>query len=435
MQIEHQCPQCGGVVTLEEADRLLLCSFCKAKLYIQTKDYFHYYFPPAPDINEEIIFIPYWRFRGMHFACRTSGIKISLMDKTFPAVPGNMLPPTLGLRPQSLKLKFTQTMERSIFLAPTLPFNETFVETKNRLSYEFVTIKDTKILNINGELSLSDVPEVRTELKEDRLYHEYFVAETLSVIYTPTFVRNNKLYDAILMRPISEAADPQLLASMATNVDWPLTFLPTLCPNCGWDLITERDSYVLPCNHCQTAWEASQGQLRSIPHMVARKDTLQQKTTLLPFWKIKAAITGINLASYGDLVKLANLPKVFKNEWNESDLAFWIPAFKISPPVFLRIAHLVTISNPSKELTTEFGNSAIYPASIPLAEAFDSLKGVITDIAVRKRDILPLLEEMTITPTDSLLVFIPFFDENYELVEPEMRCSIMKNALRWGKNL
>jgi hypothetical protein len=435
MQIEHQCPQCGGAVTLEETDRLLLCSFCKAKLYIQTKDFFRYYFPPAPDINEEIIFIPYWRFRGMHFACRTSGIKISLMDKTLPAVTGNMLPPTLGLRPQSLKLKFAQTMEGSIFLAPTLPFDETFVETKNRLSYEFVTIKDTKILNINGELSLSDVPEVRTELKEDRLYHEFFVAETLSIIYTPTFVRNNKLYDAILMRSLSETTDPQSLASGARNVDLPLTFLPTLCPNCGWNLITERDNCILPCNHCQMAWEASQGELRPIPYMIAGKDNRQQKTTLLPFWRIRAAITGIDLKSYGDLMRLANLPKMFKSEWNEQDLSFWIPAFKISPSLFLRTARLMTMANPSKELTSEFGNSAIYPASIPLTEALDSLKGVITDIAARKQDILPRLEEMTITPKDTLLVFIPFFDENYELVEPEIRCGIMKNALRWGKNL
>ncbi len=435
MQIEHQCPQCGGAVTLEETDRLLLCSFCKAKLYIQTKDFFRYYFPPAPDINEEIIFIPYWRFRGMHFACRTSGIKISLMDKTFPAVCDSRLPPTLGLRPQSLKLKFVQMMEGSIFLTPTLPFHETFVETKNRLSYELITTKDTTMINISEEGSLCEVADVRTELKEDRLYYEYFVAETLSLIYTPTFIRNNVLYDAILKRPISETTDLQPLASGSMNVDWPLTFLPTLCPNCGWDLITERDSCILPCNHCQMAWDASQGELRSIPYMVARKDNLQQKTTLLPFWRIKADITSMDLTSYGDLMKLANLPKVFKNEWNELDLYFWIPAFKISPSLFLRTAHVVTIANPSKELTTEFGNSAIYPANIPLTEALDSLKGVITDIAVRKQDILPRLEEMTITLTEGLLVFIPFFDENYELVEPEMRCGIMKNALRWGKNL
>lgn len=435
MQIEHQCPQCGGTVTLEETDHLLQCSFCKTKLYIQAKDYFRYYFPPSPEINEEIIFVPYWRFRGMHLSCRTSGIKIFFMDKTFPAISSNIIPATLGIRPQALKLKFAQTMEGASFLAPTIHFDETTVETKNHLSYEFITTKDTKIINTYGELSLSDVQDIRTELKEDRLYHESFVAETLSIVYTPTFIRSNKLYDAILGQPISETAIDQSLTSGTTKVDWPLAFLPTLCPNCGWELITERDSYILLCNHCNMAWEASQGGLRSIPYMVARKDKPQQKTTLLPFWRIKGEITGMNLKSYGDLMKLANLPKLFKKEWNESDLAFWIPAFKISPPVFLRTARLVTMANPSKELTAEFGNSAIHPVSIPLTEALDILKGVITDIAGRKQDVLPRLEEMTITPTDTLLVFIPFFDENYELVEPEIRCGIMKNALRWGKNL
>jgi ribosomal protein S27AE len=435
MQIEHQCPQCGGAVTLEETDRLLLCSFCKSKLYIQAKDYFRYYFPPAPEIKEEIIFVPYWRFRGMHFACRTSGIKIDLIDKTLPAVSGNAFPPTLGIRPQSLKLKFARDMEGFRFLAPTLPFHESLVETQNRLSYELITTKDFKTINACDEGSLLDELEVRTELKEDRLYYEYFVAETLSIIYTPTCIRNNILYDAILMRPLSKAPAEQSLATETVNADWPLTFLPTLCPNCGWDLISEVDSYILPCTHCHTAWEVSQGTLRSIPYMVAHKNDHQRKATLLPFWRIKAEITGMNLRSYGDLMKLANIPRAFKSEWNKSDLAFWIPAFKISSPAYLRTARLVTIAHPSGELTTEFGNSAIYPASIPLAEAYDSLKGVITDIAVRKQDILPRLEKMTITITESLLVFIPFFDENYELVEPEIRCGLMKNALRWGKNL
>ena len=48
---------------------------------------------------------------------------------------------------------------------------------------------------------------------------------------------------------------------------------------------------------------------------------------------------------------------------------------------------------------------------------------------------MPRLEEITITPVESLLVFHPFIDSNYELVEPEIKCGLMKNALRWGKNL
>ena len=48
---------------------------------------------------------------------------------------------------------------------------------------------------------------------------------------------------------------------------------------------------------------------------------------------------------------------------------------------------------------------------------------------------MPSLEEITITSGESLLVFHPFIDSNYELIEPEVKCGLLKNALRWGKNL
>ena len=38
-----------------------------------------------------------------------------------------------------------------------------------------------------------------------------------------------------------------------------LTFLATLCPKCGWTLNGQRDSVVLTCSNCETAWEASEG--------------------------------------------------------------------------------------------------------------------------------------------------------------------------------
>ena len=155
----------------------------------------------------------------------------------------------------------------------------------------------------------------------------------------------------------------------------------------------------------------------------------------MPFWKIKVIIQGIDLQSYGDLLKLANLPRVKKKEQETSDLYFWIPAFKIAPPTFLRTARQITITNPQRELQEEFRNISWYPVNVTLSEAVDSLKVVLTDIARNKKDIMPRLEEITISPVESLLVFHPFIDSNYELVEPEIRCGLMKNALRRGGNL
>jgi hypothetical protein len=433
MQIDHQCPQCGGSVILEETDRLLQCAFCKTQLFIQPRDYFRYIFPSPNAIEEEIIFVPYWRFRGMYFSCRTTGVKTTIVDKNFLALDNKALPVTLGIRPQSLKLKFAQKTEHARFIEPCIPFEKSSVETKNRLSYEIITTHDTRLISIDN--NTIEVPETRTELKEDKLYHESFMAEKVSIIYTPLFVRNNMIYDAILTKPISNNVDIKGLSVDASCNDWAIQFLPTLCPNCAWDLMAERDSCVLLCNHCNRAWEVFRGTFQPVKYAVTLSDNPQQKVTNLPFWKIKVIMQGINLKSYGDLLKLANLPRFVKEEQKTSDLYFWIPAFKIAPPTFLRIARQITTANPRKELQEEFRDIPWYPVNVTLSEAIDSLKVVLTDIAMNKKDIMPRLEEITITPVESLLVFHPFIDSNYELVEPEIKCSLMKNALQWGRNL
>jgi hypothetical protein len=371
----------------------------------------------------------------MHFSCRTSGVNVAFTDKSFSALTGDILPPTLGVRPQSLKLRFFQHLDDSCYLKPTVPFQAASVGTEKRLSFKLCTTNQVRVIYADSSGYELELPETLTELKEDRLYCEYFIAETLSIVYTPVYIKNERLYDAILQQPLSGIIDQGFITTAPLETDWPLLFLPTICPDCGWDLIAERDSRILICNHCNKAWETSHSTLRSIPFAVNIIPDQQQKNTLLPFWKIKTSIPILNLKSYGDLIKLANLPKCIKEEWYEYDLYFWIPAFKLAPSVFLRTARIMTITNPIKEQMTTFDDNNIYPISISLSEALDSIKGVLSDIAVRKRDIMPKLAEITVTSLDAILVFHPFLNDRYELIEQEIQYGITKNTLRWGKNL
>ncbi|HLA26741.1 MAG TPA: hypothetical protein VJZ49_02480, partial [Syntrophales bacterium] len=66
-QIDHQCPQCGAPVTLDEADRLLLCPFCRTKLYLFVSDHFRYFIPAPEARSRDIIYLPYWRLKGLSF--------------------------------------------------------------------------------------------------------------------------------------------------------------------------------------------------------------------------------------------------------------------------------------------------------------------------------------------------------------------------------
>ena len=69
----------------------------------------------------------------------------------------------------------------------------------------------------------------------------------------------DKLYDAVINEPAKfqpEEFDVNL--SEGKPSEWRLKFLPTLCPNCAWDLEGDRDSVVLICRNCSTAWQPDQ---------------------------------------------------------------------------------------------------------------------------------------------------------------------------------
>ncbi|RME62869.1 MAG: hypothetical protein D6778_10460, partial [Nitrospirae bacterium] len=64
LKVFLECPQCGGPVELEETDRLFRCSFCRVKLQITAPGPPRYWLKPRDEPFSELIFLPYWRFKG-----------------------------------------------------------------------------------------------------------------------------------------------------------------------------------------------------------------------------------------------------------------------------------------------------------------------------------------------------------------------------------
>ena len=48
--IEQACPQCGGQVEFDEADRILSCKFCRVRHYLMPRDRFRYALPVAEGV-------------------------------------------------------------------------------------------------------------------------------------------------------------------------------------------------------------------------------------------------------------------------------------------------------------------------------------------------------------------------------------------------
>jgi hypothetical protein len=403
--IEYQCPQCGAPATLTETDRLFTCEFCRVKSYLLPGDYFRYVLPmKAPD-GDDIIYFPYWRFKGMLFSCARSGIREKLMDISYQALESRYLPLSLKFRDQVLKMQFVSPQSKGKFLHP----KHTLGEARNKLNQRF-----------------------ESQIKE-RLYYQANISEAFNLIYSPYYM-TDRLYDAVLNEPAENQPDEfDVDLSEAKPSQWRLKFLPTLCPNCAWDLEGDRESIVLICRNCSTSWQPHQDRLRQLEFGLIPPEKKARDITYLPFWRIGAKITGIDIESYADLVKMANLPGAIKPEWHEIPFHFWALGFKFRPKMF-SLASKITFCQPPQSLQDEIPeNGELYPITYSAEEAMGTLKIILANFISSKSNRYRKLSEIKIEPLSHLLVFVPFVDKHLDLIQPSFNLSVLKSQLYYNK--
>jgi hypothetical protein len=362
--------------------------------------------PHSPRENKELVYFPYWRFKGMLFSCVSNGIKHRIVDVSYQAINSQYFPISVGLRSQTQKLRFVSPETEGHFLHPSLPHREMVSIIENRFSKSLMK----------------------------PIFHQSFIGDALSRIYSPLYV-DGKVYDAVLNRPVSSdlPEDFDISAFPGGHPEWRIQFIPAQCPNCGWDLDGERDSLVLNCQNCNSAWYPGKGRLKKLKF--AHIPDGDGNHPYLPFYRIKAEISGISLESYADLVKLANLPKMVQNHWKDRAFHFWSPAFKVRPQSFLQFARRVTLSQPQGELVPELPDATLYPATLPIMEAVESTKINLASFMKPPRILFPKLHEIEIKPKSFMLVYIPFHERGNELTQPAFQLRINKNLLTFARHL
>jgi hypothetical protein len=155
----------------------------------------------------------------------------------------------------------------------------------------------------------------------------------------------------------------------------------------------------------------------------------------LPFWRIKADVTGITLNSYADMVRMANIPKAVQKKWEDVEFRFWAMAFKVRPQVFVRLARNITLAQPQKKLVGKLPDALLHPVTLPIEEAVESLTVTLASFMKPQKDLLPMLNEIKVKPRSYLLVYIPFFEQHHEFIQPEFHLTINKNQLKLASNL
>lgn len=404
--IAHQCPQCGAPAELEETDRLFRCDFCRVGSYLDVADFFRYTLPHKAPLDKELIYFPFWRFKGMLFSCTPRGIEKRFIDVSHQAVQSPYFPFSLGFRSQTQKLHFAAGETPGVFIKPQIPFKEILPHWTAQFS--------------------ATLPKP--------ILHQDFIGETRSLLYAP-FYLEQKVMDAVLNRSVSDADTANIPADLLKpdTRNWPITFIPTLCPQCGWDLTGGRDSLSLNCTNCHTVWQARQGRLEQLNAAHIPHD--DDDARYMPFWRIKADVRGADLTSYADLVKLANLPKAPQPGWDQIPFYFWFPAFKVRPQNLLTLANAFTLNQPTEQIEAGQPRGHLHPVNLPLQEAAESLKLSLAGLMRPQKRMVEKLPGIRIQARRFLLVFLPFRERPHELVHERMNLAINKNMLNLARNL
>jgi len=404
-QIEQGCPQCGAPVTLDETDRLIACPFCRTRLYLVPEQYFCYYIPPPAGSTGELFYVPYWRVRGSCFSVSTAGVTNRFVDTSALAAKLPNLPFSLGLRPQVLKLRFVATTTEGRFIPTAWPV-------------------------LQAIPGMSETP--------DGVFHQYFIGETVSLIYAPLLLRGGHLYDAVLGRLIGPCPreDQERLHALPAGGRGQVLFVPTLCPHCGWDMEGERNALVMICRNCNSAWACSGQTFAKVEFalMMPLPET-GAPACHLPFWRMKLHFAGLNLDTWADLIRIANLPKAITPITAAEPLYFWSPAFKVNPALYARWSRQMTVFRPLGHETDCLTGTVLYPVTLPLTEASEGIIINLAQLIMDKQTFYPKLGSLQVTLEESRLEYHPFIANHNELVHARLRVAIDRTALAFGINM
>lgn len=402
--VEHNCPQCGAPIQFEEAERLLICPFCKVRNFMVSGRYLRTMFVPQVP-GESVIFAPYLHFKGSIFFEREGTLEHKQLQITPLGMVSQVLPQNLGFKTQTHRLKIVSDVPNATFL---------------RFSRK------------PGELlSEALVPSVGAATRQHN-----FIGETMSLLYFPMVVVGGLLKDGITGEALARLPANFSFGNQAleTAPKPELSFLPTLCPHCGSPMDGERISIALVCLNCHSAWEAVDGQLvrRTVETAVTR-DT--GSVAYLPFWKMNVTAAAENdVATHGGFQRLTGKRPVARKP-DETSIAYYAPAFKVRPKSLLVMATRLTIAQFNFPIKPGAPRGLHHPITLPSQEAIETIPIVLVELAYNKRDIFSRMTTLAAKVASPMLVFLPFCPVGTQLVEEHTRLAVEPKTVDFGRYL
>ncbi|MFT5698186.1 MAG: hypothetical protein ACI8ZB_001040 [Desulforhopalus sp.] len=413
LTIDQSCPSCGAPIVVNEDDKLIECGFCNVTNFRLESTAARYLLPYSlpEDVDEsEMIFVPYLRFKGVVYFVENYQVRYKIVDTTRLAVEIQSLLPSLGLRPQVMKVHPVTVAVQGRFVLQTVPVKAAFLQA-------------TKLV------------ELFSGKNNKKLLHRAFIGETISLIYQPFYIKDDYIIDAVDKRRIGPAGDLLALSgkSCSSKKSWEPHFISTRCPECGGLLKGERDSCVLCCDNCSIHWAEEKSKLVRIQWSVA--EHIQKNIKYFPFWKIKFTTTGCDLTNFGNLIRFTNQPIVLSRNDRQEPLYFLLPAFKINPKAFLQIASQLTMAHGKIPKGKTIGGIMSHPVTLDKGEAIQSIKSILVNLTVGNSKQLQLLPQVTVEVSRCELLFLPFVKNVHDYIQIHTPASLQVAAVRYGRSL
>jgi len=410
IQVEQGCPQCGASVEFIETDQVLHCGFCGGRNFLRSDSPFRFVLPMAGNTSSAgLLLAPYLRFKGTIYLVTNEGIEHRVIDTTQVANPAPGLPPSLGLRPQAMRLIRINPEAGNLYLPQTLKAS-TILE------------KAASVGNLTAQVS-------------ENLCHRAYIGEHLSYIYLPLVVKSQGVYDGVTDARLLELDQLSGRSVQGKRYDdaWRVQFLATLCPQCGAGLEGAGDCQVMTCATCHTAWALGPEGLTGVDWQVLPGNG--ETALYLPFWKVSTHIPALNIYSFADFVERSNQPFLPKPQWHDRVLSLWIPAVKLRPKIFLQAGRQVTLGQWLIKPGEGRVRPNLFPVTLPSSEARQAVKLMLAAATASPRRIFPHLPQVRLTEVTLQLIYLPFVDRGHDWVQPETGVAIGKNILRFGRSL
>jgi hypothetical protein len=126
---------------------------------------------------------------------------------------------------------------------------------------------------------------------------------------------------------------------------------------------------------------------------------------------------------------------VLRKSFEDREFRFWVPAFKLRAQAFLRLSESLTLIQGQAMLDPSLPAERHHPVTLPVEEACESLKVVLAGFLKPRRKVAELLSQISIHPTHFRLAYLPFLEDQHDLLQPQTQIAVNKNLLTLSSNL